>query len=209
MFCHYFNNNKSCPYNEIGCKFIHRKSKYCINKDKCQQKLCCYQHPKNNFTENSISDQENLSDKMEISLDDSIEENYEENENKLYNCDKCEFAHIVGTELQNHIITIHEQTEHKSLISCDYCKFETEKAQNLILHMKEIHELSCDQCNTKFVTNESLDLHKKFKHLLKTTPCVRCKCDLGTKAPSCIDCQENGCKSCVENLMPKSLLDSC
>ena len=118
-------------------------------------------------------------------------------------CDQCDYKAIDEQEFTNH-----KNTSHKKLISCEYCKFETENEQTLIVHMKEIHEISCDQCDTKFVTKESLNLHVKFKHLTINTPCVRCKCEVGTKAPSCIDCQENGCKSCVETLNPKSLLDT-
>lgn len=39
-FCHYFNNNKVCPYEEIGCKFHYKKSYFCIKKGSCQIKYC-------------------------------------------------------------------------------------------------------------------------------------------------------------------------
>ena len=26
--CHYFNNDKNCPYEEIGCKFLHNVAKF-------------------------------------------------------------------------------------------------------------------------------------------------------------------------------------
>ena len=89
---------------------------------------------------------------MEISLDDSIEENYERNENKLFNCDKCEFAHKVETELQNHITTIHEQAKY----SCELCEYTSQNSSNLEKHIENMHEktnflcLNCKKNSDKF-----------------------------------------------------------
>ena len=43
-FCHYYNNNKSCPFFEIGCKFLHKKSEECSFKDNCGLDKCQYRH---------------------------------------------------------------------------------------------------------------------------------------------------------------------
>ena len=42
--CHYFNNDKDCPYEEIGCKFLHYVSKNCVYDSKCTRRLCPYRH---------------------------------------------------------------------------------------------------------------------------------------------------------------------
>ena len=42
--CHYFNNSKTCPYEEIGCKFAHRISENCYFQDKCRNQLCQFRH---------------------------------------------------------------------------------------------------------------------------------------------------------------------
>ena len=42
--CHYFNNNKHCPYEEYGCKFLHTNSKNCVFGKKCRVKLCPFKH---------------------------------------------------------------------------------------------------------------------------------------------------------------------
>ena len=39
-FCHYFNNNKRCPYSDIGCMFKHGSSPNCNCRDKCSKNLC-------------------------------------------------------------------------------------------------------------------------------------------------------------------------
>ena len=42
--CHYFNNRKDCPFEEVGCKFKHVNSPECNNKSNCSRKLCPFQH---------------------------------------------------------------------------------------------------------------------------------------------------------------------
>ena len=42
--CHFFNNNKQCPFEEVGCKFLHKESMYCKYKDKCKYDRCQFRH---------------------------------------------------------------------------------------------------------------------------------------------------------------------
>ena len=49
--CHYFNNQKSCPYEQIGCMFQHLPAGDCRNGELCKIKLCSFNH------ENTKSDQ--------------------------------------------------------------------------------------------------------------------------------------------------------
>ena len=44
--CHYFNNDKSCPFEEIGCMFEHSFAGICRYGGKCNKTLCSYQHKK-------------------------------------------------------------------------------------------------------------------------------------------------------------------
>ena len=39
-FCHYFNNQVKCPFEENGCMFTHSASPQCIFKESCQNSLC-------------------------------------------------------------------------------------------------------------------------------------------------------------------------
>ena len=43
-FCHYFNNDKPCPYDEVGCKFKHETAPECRCNLKCTFKLCQFTH---------------------------------------------------------------------------------------------------------------------------------------------------------------------
>ena len=49
--CHYFNNNKTCPYHEIGCKFVHEVSEKCYFGKQCTNKLCSYRHNQRTVTD--------------------------------------------------------------------------------------------------------------------------------------------------------------
>ena len=43
-FCHYFNNDKLCPFQLIGCKFKHENSQLCVYGKRCQTYLCQHKH---------------------------------------------------------------------------------------------------------------------------------------------------------------------
>ena len=38
--CHYYNNEKLCPYDELGCKFLHSVADKCKFGQKCKRRLC-------------------------------------------------------------------------------------------------------------------------------------------------------------------------
>ena len=38
--CHYYNNDKVCPFEPLGCKFRHEKSEQCSKSTSCEIRLC-------------------------------------------------------------------------------------------------------------------------------------------------------------------------
>ena len=42
--CHYFNSNKKCPFQHLGCKFPHRFSVACRNGVTCNVYMCQFKH---------------------------------------------------------------------------------------------------------------------------------------------------------------------
>ena len=42
--CHYYNNNKKCPFEAIGCMFEHSFSGKCQHGERCNKNLCTFQH---------------------------------------------------------------------------------------------------------------------------------------------------------------------
>ena len=73
-----FNNEKVCPFEEVGCKFLHEASEVCFNKGSCKIKLCPYKH-----------------------------KNWEVIQNKEnYQCEKCHFIGKSGSELLVTIVSL-------------------------------------------------------------------------------------------------------
>ena len=44
--CHYFNNNLTCPIEEMGCMFAHKMSDMCKFDKTCTGNLCSFGHTK-------------------------------------------------------------------------------------------------------------------------------------------------------------------
>ena len=85
--CHYFNNDKPCPYEKIGCMFNHVVSEKCIFGKKCLNNLCSYQH------KNEIDDSQ---DALEKELSEKFNEltNEEQYKSRMILCDKlCKPTH--------------------------------------------------------------------------------------------------------------------
>ena len=128
--CHYFNNDKSCPFEEIGCKFRHQNSDKCIFGEKCKNKLCQFKHKNVNDDDTKVVDDQTELTGMEIKepvemtedeqhfdlyVDNCFPEVYEKyisgkRHIKCYFCDyvsKCEIIRNIQGELTNHLETIH------------------------------------------------------------------------------------------------------
>jgi hypothetical protein len=49
QYCHYFNQDLNCPFDEFDCKFLHMISAQCKFGQFCTTKLCSYGHEKINL----------------------------------------------------------------------------------------------------------------------------------------------------------------
>ena len=78
--CHYFNNKKDCPFEKIGCMFMHTFSKMCKYGKNCDKLMCSFQH----------SNEERVT------------------ENRKWNCDECEFTAVIEKDLVDHLDDVHE-----------------------------------------------------------------------------------------------------
>ena len=59
--CHYFNNEKTCPFEEIGCKFLHEDSEMCPLENRCKHKLCPLKHKQSQaLSDNELGEKEIL-----------------------------------------------------------------------------------------------------------------------------------------------------
>ena len=77
--CHFFNNEKSCPYEEVGCKFKHEYAGNCVLGLKCFRKNCQFQHSNDLF------------DKLETKGHDNVIQT---------NCSMCEMKFGVGATVK-------------------------------------------------------------------------------------------------------------
>ena len=74
-FCHYFNNAKSCPFEELGCMYIHKISDQCKFDKNCNFKLCQFQHSRGNNSVRYDIHNENENNFGDESMDKHDEEN--------------------------------------------------------------------------------------------------------------------------------------
>ena len=69
IFCHYYNNGNNCPYQDIGCMFLHERAGLCIFRN-CKKVLCQYQH----------EEEEGCKEIVDVSEADEDQEEFEENQ---------------------------------------------------------------------------------------------------------------------------------
>ena len=120
-FCHYFNNEKICPYEEIGCMYIHEKSDPCRFQTFCQNKLCQFQHSVNlvygskereNFDCTEVVDGEfqsetQINEKIEQSENDIMQDGMKKVYEKYIVCSDCDFVCTNESDLKLHISLTH------------------------------------------------------------------------------------------------------
>ena len=152
--CHYFNNCKLCPYEEIGCMFHHRKSVMCKHDKSCKVKLCSYQHKpeifekdkecQKNTTENSVTTVDSDEHDMNPDSDSDIEEN---------ECDTCGKVFETKNDLWDH-----ESSDDNCGYGCDECGAYYREECHLKLHL----ERHCTKCFDEFSPKSNLEAHKKI-----------------------------------------------
>ena len=96
--CHYFNNNKCCPFEEIGCMFEHAYSSMCKFGKSCSRDLCSFQHEESD------------------SYDNLNEETDDEDFDTEVECDYCYFETKSKSELMMHVDIEHD-------LSCVFCEY--------------------------------------------------------------------------------------
>ena len=79
--CHYFNNGESCPFEEVGCKFDHSRSKLCRDLDSCSRVMCQFRHESTEKESVETEDIEKSKPENETSDDDEV-----------YPCLSCEIV---------------------------------------------------------------------------------------------------------------------
>ena len=184
--CHYFNNGKFCPYEELGCRYKHEVSQKCKFDDKCRKSLCQYVHtaafnrPEEPQIISNLKDVKVISPIDYISYDpeddsdifkDEQYQTYEEDENFVEYIDSKEIFYnkhrsknlpddlINGNEIESVVgLRLKETTD--SYFPCDACEFTSTNMTTHKAHYIEKHG----------------NIENKFK-------CVVDKCDFKSDIP--------------------------
>jgi hypothetical protein len=110
--CHYFNNGKACPYEDIGCMFAHEQSDICKFGKLCRNNLCSYMHKKKKKIERG--DKLDKSKEKDADDGDESDKHTEDNldiDNSEIDDDDDETEIIFQKFLKNHEKRENEQRE--------------------------------------------------------------------------------------------------
>ena len=157
LYCHYFNNEKVCPYGE-ECVFLHTDSKLCKYGGLCERMLCMFKHQSDDIETGEIIEEEIVkigAEQIEIidvendeSLHDETVEDEDDNSNKtftnpsqidkttcsvLLKCEKCDFKASTSLTIRNH-----KESTHNWCTNC-YSTFNSQK--QLKNHFKKNHSV--------------------------------------------------------------------
>ena len=117
--CHYFNNCDVCPFEELGCKFLHILSGKCKFEDLCNKRLCAYQH--------HLGDR-----KLPEKLPEADEESIEHHQESQYSSDELE--ELTGT------FSFQTSTPKQDQNQCEECKDTSECVDCIVQNMVGKHE---------------------------------------------------------------------
>ena len=180
--CHYFNNNKQCPFENIGCMFIHSVSDTCMYGNNCTKKMCSFQHKKDDSKGKPENEEDDCKDKMLKDfekLSDDLQ--YESREvlcdyicaapNGYHKCFSDEdYARFIGCNLAEYDDD-YDIVKHKSIeyFPCESCGEKFEEYDNLSKHFNKNHEqsksINCPiDCDYKTKSVEVLVMHIGIKH---------------------------------------------
>ena len=184
--CHYFNNNKVCPFEEIGCMFAHALSETCIFGSACSQKLCSYQHEPLNSTHDKTDEQAENVETVENTLKEQFEQlTYkEQHQSKMIVCDQlCKASHgyhrcndednegYSGCDVFNITDEFDDDCNKTEYFPCEKCdlmydEYDAVKEHYLKDHEKESTDgfLECDECDFTVKSVEVLIMHIGVKH---------------------------------------------
>ena len=113
LYCHYYNNNKECPYDEV-CIFEHEESESCRYGKGCEREMCMYTH-----------DDEDESDDESDNDDGNSDDDVEKLEPVL--------------EKVNKAVERCDNLMDKCSLKCKLCEFEAKDKNGLTMHVKAKH----------------------------------------------------------------------
>ena len=119
-YCHFFNNSKQCPYENIGCKFLHERSGACTFQA-CMNTRCQFEHsntsdiiniPNTETLSDNDLDENDVETMDENIVSNEIIQNDSDNESATYgenDCHLCEKTFTCLDDLCDHFEESHEE----------------------------------------------------------------------------------------------------
>ena len=160
--CHYFNNDKICPYEAIGCKFRHQNSKMCSFNEKCKFELCQFKH---------------------VIKESNVEKLFGKDFDKLTENEKMESKEVFCDLYCNRGYDCHRCSKemHEATVCCDI-KNVIDEFDDDDIEALPITYYPCSKCDKKFDDFEKLADHFSRNH----TPtwllsCTLNSCSFSTK----------------------------
>ena len=163
--CHYFNNNKICPFEDLGCMFQHSFSSMCKYGKNCLKKLCSFQHEK------SIPATGDVNEVVDI-----IEEDLEEKFEKLTDDEQYESKMVVCDNLCRASYGYHKcsDEDYEEFVGCDVLNITNE----FDIDCKPTEYFPCENCDERFVEFEKFKEHFSKYHIAeKLIKCTEDDCD--------------------------------
>ena len=121
QYCHFFNNELPCPYEEIGCMFRHVEAPNCRYQTCCTRTLCPFKHKNvENYSDESVVSEYDEKTRNDEESDDEEEidfEKYDVAENVAdldlhpFRCQKCTKTFENQIKLIEHVEGQHVQKE--------------------------------------------------------------------------------------------------
>ena len=173
--CHYFNNNKICPFEQIGCMFDHSRSGPCKYGTKCKIALCAFKHESSdNFTEEES--RETLEEVVESESDKELLDKFEEYDGM----EKFEAGKVICDFFCNNKFGFHRYCEE------DFETFAGLDALNIHDEVdtdgKNKKYLPCEKCDDEFEEYKNLRKHFLTKHTKdKFVECIVENCEFEAK----------------------------
>ena len=159
-FCHYFNNDKECPFETLGCMFKHQDAPQCKYSDKCLKTLCQFKH-KEEKDQNKCKKCDFIFKNQKVSevhVCDDHDKNLTEGEKEFELYVKTNFRKVYDSFLEN-----------QKHLPCSFCEYISQShilkysADELSDHMEENH----DEIVTAFNLDSSRFENDSCKEFLK------------------------------------------
>ena len=117
-YCHFFNNDKFCQFEEIGCMYKHEVAPICKTQSQCKVKFCQYKHryvcDRCDFTTESYLDFEYHQSKAHAILENTASEKPD-----IFKCNECEFVSKSMVGVKIHASSKHKNNGNKNEITLD------------------------------------------------------------------------------------------